>query len=78
MFTKSASPVSEVKRRVSKLRLINLVGTFEFASRGAHLDLLDELVWFGLVSFRFVGFDAGRPLVSSTSFWGFRSNVPMN
>ena len=28
------------------------------------------------VSFRFVGFDAGRPLVSGTSFWGFRSNVP--
>ena len=31
------------------------------------------------VSFRFVsvGFDAGRPLVSDTSFWGVRSNVPI-
>ena len=28
------------------------------------------------VSFRFVSFDAGRPLVSGTSFWGFRTNVP--
>ena len=29
------------------------------------------------VSFRFVGFDAGRPLVRGTSFWGFRTNVPI-
>ena len=29
------------------------------------------------VSFRFVGFDAGRPLVRDTSFWGFRTNVPI-
>ena len=28
------------------------------------------------VSFRFVGFDAGRPLLRGTSFWGFRTNVP--
>ena len=27
------------------------------------------------VSFRFVGFDAGRPLLRGTSFWGFRTNV---
>jgi hypothetical protein len=29
-----------------------------------------------IVSFRFVGFDAGRPLVRGTSFRGFRTNVP--
>ena len=29
------------------------------------------------VSFRFVRSDAGRPLVRGTSFWGFRSNVPI-
>ena len=32
----------------------------------------------GFVSFRFKGFDAGRPLVRDTPFWGIRSNVQFN
>ena len=32
----------------------------------------------GRRTFRFVGFDAGRPLVRDTPFWGIRSNVQFN
>jgi hypothetical protein len=35
------------------------------------IDLLFGLIF--SITFRFVGFDAGRPLVRDTSFWGFRS-----